>query len=94
MEDPVIPPDPDAPLEALLATVPWPEGGADLDDETLAAWAEGGLSDVERDAVEARLAEWPEGRAWMAEVRAALEADAPEATTAPSVVSSRPRAAA
>ena len=26
VEDPVIPPEPDAPLEALLATVPWPEG--------------------------------------------------------------------
>lgn len=92
VEDRVKPDEPPATeqsvVEALLAKVPWPEGDAGLDDETLAAWVEGALSEPEQDAVEARLAEWPQGRAWMAEVRASRETAEPapqEAASPPSV---------
>lgn len=89
MEDRVKPDEPHpidrSAVEALLAHVPWPEGDAGLDDETLAAWAEGALSDAERDAVEARLAQWSEGRTWMSAVQASRDLDEPAvaARTAP-----------
>ena len=84
MEDRVTPLDDSTPgdlaaVEALLARAPWPVDDDALDEETLAAWAEGGLGAAERDAVEARLATWPEGRAWMTAVREAGGIDAPPA---------------